>query len=167
MKAKLNRRDFFTKSAKAGVAGCALLMGMKLSAMEEEIGILMGDEPPDPKKLNYCGYKCPEDCPFKKATLENDEELKKECYKNWGLKERFDVEFDPETMFCYGCKTEDKPLGFVVKTCSVRNCAIKKGYDCCIECDALKSCDKDLWTRFPDFYKAVKEMQQKYLAAKG
>jgi hypothetical protein len=126
---------------------------------------MLQDDVPDPKKLNYCGYTCPEDCPMKKATLENNVELKKDAYKNWRIEKKYGIPFDPDKIFCYGCKTEEKALGLVVEKCSVRNCAIEKGYDCCIECDLLAGCDKEIWKTFPDFHNAVIEMQKKYRAA--
>ena len=52
---------------------------------------------------------------------------------------------------CDGCKALDKPEGVVVSKCDVRACAREKKLDCCIECDELTTCDKDLWKRFPTF----------------
>lgn len=161
MKTSLKRRQFIKNSTYAGIGYCCLITETKLSAMSSFYNE-KDDEIPDPKKLNYCGYVCPEDCPFLKATLENDVELKKEAYKLWQIKERFGVEFDPEKIFCYGCKAEGKPEGIVLNKCSVRACAISKGLDCCIECDNLTDCNEDLWKRFPEFKKAVIEMQKKY-----
>jgi hypothetical protein len=34
-------------------------------------------------------------------------DLKKQAYEEWGMKERYNVEFDPEQIFCYGCKNEE------------------------------------------------------------
>jgi hypothetical protein len=123
-----------------------------------------GDEPIDPKKRNYCGYKCPEDCTFLKATLEDDIELKKEAWGEWKIDERYGVEFDEEQAFCYGCKKLDKPEGVVLSRCTVRQCAREKEFDCCIECDELKTCDKDLWKRFAKFHEQVIQLQEKYRA---
>jgi len=39
-----------------------------------------------------------------------------------------------------------------------------KKLECCIECDELEACDKDLWKRFPKFHQQVVEMQAKYRA---
>jgi len=135
----------------AGIAGCALLMAAKINPLfaitlqpdEKEI--------PDPKKLNYCGYQCSADCKFLKATQENSPELKKEAYAIWKVKEHYGVDFEPEKIYCWGCKTTEKPAGVVLKGCQVRKCAIEKGYDCCIECSNLSACEFDLWKRFPDF----------------
>jgi hypothetical protein len=123
---------------------------------------LKDDEPIDPKKLNYCGYKCPADCQFLKGSLENNTDLKKQAYELWKIKERFGVEFNTDTIFCFGCKTTDKPEGIVLKNCTVRTCAKEKGFNCCIECEELTICGKELWERFPDFKKYVLEMQQKF-----
>ena len=121
-----------------------------------------GDEPIDPKKLNFCGYTCPKDCKFLKGTLDNNLELKREAWELWKIEERFGVEFDEEQAFCYSCKELDKPEGIVLKRCTVRDCAREKELDCCIECDELQACDKDLWRRFPKFKEQVVEHQAHY-----
>ncbi len=165
MDSKLKRRDFLSKTCRVGLAGCAVLMCGNAFSMSH---FLMQDEKiPDPKKLNYCGYTCPEQCEFLVATLKDDEALKRECHEAWAIKERYGKDFDPKTAFCYGCKAEGKPEGVVVTECTVRSCVIEKGLDCCIECNELSTCDKDLWTLFPDFHKGVQGLQQKYLEAKG
>ena len=164
MDQKLRRRDFLKRSSQAGLAGCALLICGK--AFSSSIPI-MGDEVPDPRKLNYCGYTCPEKCDYLTATLNDDAKLKKECFKSWGIEERYGIKYDEKISFCYGCKTEDKPEGVVVSECTVRKCVQEKEIDCCIECKELRSCDKDLWKRFPDFYEGVKKMQLKYWEAEG
>jgi hypothetical protein len=165
MKEKIRRREFLAKSCRTGMAGCALLLCGNAVAMNSLLG--PDDEIPDPKKLNYCGYTCPEKCEFLIATLEDDEEKKKECYEGWAIKERYGLDYDPKTSFCYGCKTKDKPEGVVVSECTVRKCVKEKGLDCCIECKELTSCDKDLWVRFEEFYEGVKKMQKKYQEAQG
>lgn len=162
MDSKLKRREFLKTCATAGMACCAMFMGGGLVAA---CGGEQNADAIDPKKLNYCGYTCPKDCKFLKGTLENNVELKKEAHKLWKLKERYNVDFDENIHFCYGCKTKDKPEGYVLTKCTVRACAQEKGHDSCIQCDELPTCDKDLWTRFPDFKKGVDEMQKKYKSA--
>lgn len=154
---QINRRKF---AATTAVAGCALLLsGFKGFAH-------LQNQVPDPKKLNYCGYTCPKDCVFLEASVKNDVELKKKAYETWEMKERFGVaEFDAEKIFCFGCKTTDKPIGIRLKKCDVRNCAIDKKLDSCIECKELSACEKDLWKKFPDFKKAVIKMQNDYQKA--
>jgi hypothetical protein len=121
-----------------------------------------GEEILDPKKLNFCGYSCPEDCDFLQGTLQNNVELKKKAWKAWKIEERFDIEFDEEQAICYSCKELAKPEGIVLQRCDVRACVREKELECCIECDELTACDKDLWRRFPNFKEQVVEMQARY-----
>ncbi len=159
MKTQSNRRNFIKGTA---IASCTLLLSGKLSAFT-----FPEDEIPNPKELNYCGYKCPKDCQFLEASVKNDTELKKKAYETWKIKEHYNIDFDPKTSFCFGCKNEDKPAGVVMSNCTVRACAIEKKHDACIQCKELKTCNKDLWTRFPDFHKSVEKMQDSYLSAKS
>lgn len=161
MKRDFKRRDFVNTCFKAGIACCTVTCGAKLSANDN---VFRQDVKPDPKSLNYCGYKCPKDCPLLKGTLENNVELKKKAYEAFKFKEKYAMEFDPEKVFCYGCKIKDKPISVPVKACTVRSCVIEKGYDCCIQCDVLTKCDKELWKSFPEFKKQVIDMQKKYRA---
>jgi len=158
MTTKIKRRKFLNKTTQAGIGFCSIMLSTNVFSLAS--GNLK--DKPDPVKLNYCGYQCPENCPFLKGTLQNNIELKKEAYAQWKIKERFDIDFDPEKIFCYGCKTRDKPEGVVLVNCTVRSCSMEKELECCIECDELISCEKDLWTRFPDFKKHVIEMQKEY-----
>ena len=80
----------------------------------------------------------------------------------WKIKERYGLDFEEEKVFCYGCKNEEKPLGIAVKNCPVRSCTIEKGFDCCIECKELQTCELELWKMYPDFHNKVIEMQKKY-----
>jgi hypothetical protein len=161
MRTEFKRREFITTCFKAGVTCCALTCGTALTAQDPE---KKQEVKPDPKSLNYCGYKCSAECPLYKATLENNIELKKKAYEDFKFKEKFGVDFDPDKVFCYGCKLKDKPLSINVKSCTVRKCAIDKGYECCIQCEGLTRCDKELWSSFPKFKEAVIEMQKKYRA---
>jgi hypothetical protein len=162
-KSKTNRRTFISTSARAGIAVCGLCACPRFLAFAGD-DQKAGERIWEPEKLCYCGYSCPDDCKLLQATLKNDVELKKEAYKEWQIEERFGVELDPDQLFCYGCKTADRPEGIVLAGCDVRACARDKGLDCCIECQQLAGCDKDLWQRYPDFKKQVVEMQKQYRA---
>jgi len=164
MKKASTRREFISKSSQLFLACGAIGMCPGLRAMGN---LVINDDVPDPKKLEYCGYTCPSDCPMYVATIENDTAKKKEAYDNWKIKERYNLDFDPDQIFCYKCKSEGKPVGVVVQDCTVRKCVIEKGFDCCIECQELKECPKELWQKYPDFHKAVIDMQQKYIEAKA
>lgn len=162
MKNEFKRRDFISTCLKAGAACCAVAYCPVIAAQDHA---KKQDVKIDPKDFEYCGYKCPADCPLKKGTLENNIELKKKGYEGFKFKEKYGIEFDPEKVFCYGCKVkEGTPLGLPVKSCAVRTCAIDKGYESCIQCDGLAKCDKELWTNFPKFKETVIEMQKKYKA---
>ncbi len=152
---KTNRRGFLSGCAKAGFGCCALMYAPHIFAAV--------DDKPDPKKMNYCGYTCTPECPLYQATTENNSELKKKAYDAFKMKEKFGVEFDPDKIFCWGCKT-DKPLGMSVTSCTVRKCALEKKYDACIQCPDLVTCNKELWTSYPKFKEKVIEMQKKYNA---
>lgn len=155
---KLNRRRFLAQSARITGTGCLLLItgGKWISATGRET------LKPDPKKLNYCGYQCPDDCKLFQATLQNDTELKKEAWKMWRIEEKYGLAFDPEQVKCYTCKSDHPNPGVVVDRCSVRLCALEKNFDCCIECEKLSTCDKEIWSTFPEFHKSVIDMQARF-----
>jgi hypothetical protein len=161
MKRGLKRRDFLNTCFKAGMTCCALT---SLTWFTGHDATIKQDVKPDPKSLNYCGYKCSQKCLLLKATTVNNVELKKKAYEDFKLKEKHGIEFDPENVFCFGCKIQDKPISIVVRSCTVRSCVIAKGYECCIQCDGLTKCDKELWISFPEFKKIVIEIQKKYIA---
>ena len=164
MSKRMKRREFLLKGSCAGIACCTLLLNTKALSFGSALKPAE-DEPIDPKALNYCGYKCPSDCKFLLASVKNDPELKKEVYTTWKIKEKYNIDFDPETIFCYGCKNMEKPEGVVLTNCTVRNCARSKELACCIECKELSECTKELWSQFPDFKLYVIEMQKKYFGA--
>lgn len=162
MNPKIRRRNFLKTGYKACIACSAILYSSRLDGMSS---FFIPEEKPDPKKLNYCGYVCTQDCKFLKATRANNAVMKEEVFKEWKIKEKYGVEFDADKIFCWGCKTMDKPLGIIIEKCEVRKCVISKNYECCIECKDLTGCKKELWDQFPDFKRMVIKMQQKYLAS--
>ena len=162
-----SRREFLKQSSKLGLlCGFACMCphtSLKLNAEEG----MMGKSVPDPKKLNYCGYTCPDECPMKLAGESGDIEKKRAAYEKWMIKERYGLKFDPDKVLCNGCKTEKEELGMAVGNCPVRKCAIEKKLDGCIECNELIACDQKLWTEFPQFHDYVMEMQKTYRASLG
>lgn len=149
----IDRRTFISTGATmCGLCVCA----------QFPFAAFAGGDPIDPKKRNFCGYICPEDCTFRKATLQNDVEMKREAWKEWEIEERFNLVFNEKQAICHGCRELDKPEGIVLKRCDVRACALEKELDCCIECDELTACDKDLWRRFPNFKEQVIQLQDAY-----
>jgi len=167
MKEKLNRRNFLKASSLAGFACCNLFFAGQVKALAQMEKIFDEDELIDPVKLNYCGYTCPAECKFKVASVNNDSTLLREAYNIWDVKNRFNVDFNADNIFCFGCKNQEQPEGVILTNCTVRQCAIEKGYDCCIECNELAGCDKDLWSRFPKFHEQVIDIQKEYETQKG
>jgi len=157
MNKELSRRDFI---ARGTCAGCSLFMigGSVLTAAGSV------DNVPDPKEFTYCGYKCTLQCPMLKATKENDVELKKKTFVEWKLGERHGVEFDPEIIFCHGCKNNDMPKSLITENCSIVPCALEKRYDSCFQCKELTDCDKELWLKFPEHRNYVLDLQKNYFA---
>jgi len=162
MKTDLKRRDFVSNCFKAGITCCVLVNSNALLAQDPG---KQQAQKPDPKSLNYCGYKCSPECRLYKATTENNNELRKKAYEEFKMKEKYKIDFDPDKVFCYGCKAKDKPQSIVLSSCTVRKCAIEKGYECCIECNGLTACDKELWKSFPQFKEKIIEMQKSYLSS--
>lgn len=161
MKTMLNRRNFLVTGLKSGITTCTLLACPAIKSWS--MSVIQDDDIPDPKKLNYCGYVCPKDCKMLKATLENDSALKEQAFTDWKLEEKYGIAFDPEEVICYGCKTESEKTGIVVEKCTVRKCATSKDLECCIECDELATCNKELWKAFPEFKKYVDGLHKKYI----
>jgi hypothetical protein len=158
MKTEIKRREFLGKCFKAGAAGCALFYGNSLLAQDPKQQV----QKPDLKSLTFCGFKCSNQCTLYRATIENSPELRKKAYEEFKWKEKFNVDYDPVKVFCWGCKPKDKPLSINVIACTVRKCAIEKKYDSCIQCNGLSACDKELWKNFPKFKAAVLESQKVY-----
>lgn len=158
MKTEIRRREFVCKFLKAGAAGFALVYSNRLFAAGPNQQV----QKPDLKSLTYCGFKCTDKCTLYRATIEDNSELRKKAFEEFKFKEKFNVEYDQAKVFCWGCKPGDKPLSINVSACAVRKCTIEKGYECCIECSALKSCDKELWKNFPQFKLKVLEAQKIY-----
>ncbi len=157
----IDRRTFLAASARTGIGLCGLCGCFARFAVADE------KVPIDPRKLNYCGYICPEDCKFLRGTLDKDEELKQIAWAVWKIEERYGIPYKRKLAFCYGCKTADKPEGVVVSNCGVRACARDRELDCCIECSELESCEKDLWRRFPTFKQQMIEIRKDYLEQIG
>jgi len=59
---------------------------------------------PDLKSLTYCGYKCTLECTLYRATIENNNEMKKKAFEEFKWNEKFGVDFDADKVFCFGYK---------------------------------------------------------------
>lgn len=159
MKTDLSRRSFISQGSRACISCCLMMRGSRLMATAGPDKNI-----PDPKELTYCGYKCTPECPLLKATLDNDIDLKRKTFEEWGIEDKHGIEFDAEVYFCHGCKNEDQPKGFPVQHCSIIPCAQGKGFDCCIQCKELSECSQVLWETYPDHRKYVLDLQKTYFA---
>ena len=169
METKQSRRHFLKTCAQSGAACCALLAWNRHMRAEDnpEEKKDAATKPLDFKKLSCCGVPCAQVCELYKATMENDVKMKKLLYEKWEWKEKFGVDYDPEKVFCHTCKPGDKPMKPGMAVCTVRNCAMANGMESCVQCQALASCDKELWKSWPQAYDFAKKLQARYLAEPG
>jgi len=154
---------------KAGGACCALLAWSKHLPAEDNPAEknTPGKKPIDLKELSYCGIPCVATCEMYKATQENDVKTKKTLYEKWEFKKNYGIEFDPDKIYCYTCKPGDKPLMVGMDKCAVRNCAVAKGIESCVQCKNLAVCDKEFWKKWPQLYEFTKKTQVKYMEQPG
>jgi hypothetical protein len=166
MLSETSRRDFLKNCGQLGLA-CTAACGLHSVASAAD----QGTAPVAPPKLPelhtraYCGLICDDSCQLFRATRTNDAAAKRKVYDEWGWKTKFGMEFDPEKVFCYGCKSPGKPRSPAKAKCTVRACAIDRDLDCCIACKRLAACDKELWKNYADFKKQMVALQQPYVAA--
>ncbi len=169
METDQSRRIFLEQFVKIGLY-CPVLLLWNKNLLAQDSTVNKDEaagEVIDFKKYSYCGIQCESQCELFKATKGNNTELKKKVYEAWKMKEEFGIEFDPEKVSCYTCKPGDRPLKPGMKECTVRNCAIEKGAESCIQCGKLKSCDKEFWRTWPELYKHVIGLQKQYAIQRG
>jgi len=120
---------------------------------------------PDLKDRAYCGLICDNSCPLFKATKANDPVAKKTVFEKWKWKETYGIEFDPNQVFCHGCKAPGKPENVAHTRYTVLKCCVGRKLESCLPCGKLAGCDKDLWKNWPDFKKQIEKLQRDYVAA--
>lgn len=161
-----NRRSFLGQCAKCGGACCALLALGRISRAQGSVTSSgQAQKPLDLKTLSYCAIPrayCEQQCELFKATRENDVKLKRSVYDQWKMKTKFGVDFDPDKIFCYGCKPGDKPLKVGMAECPVRVCPAANGLESCVQCLDLASCDKAFWRDWPIAFEMAKKLQARY-----
>jgi hypothetical protein len=79
--------------------------------------------------IAYCGLDCAE-CGAYKATVANDDELRKQTAKQWS--EMFGADVKPEDVNCMGCKS-DILMGYCSE-CKIRECGNSKAIGNCGVC---------------------------------
>jgi len=91
------------------------------------------------KYIAYCGLDC-EKCEARLATINNDNELRKEVADKWSKLNNITI--TPEMINCEGCRIDGKKTVFCDKLCKIRQCAISNKYETCGEYPEMKSCKK-------------------------
>jgi hypothetical protein len=165
MKSSLPRRDFLKYCGQIGaVCACGGLVN-RLSAEGAAPAPAAAPKLPDLKDRAYCGLICDNSCPLFKATKANDPVAKKTVFEKWKWKETYGIEFDPNQVFCHGCKAPGKPENVAHTRCTVLKCCVGRKLESCLPCGKLAGCDKDLWKNWPDFKKQIEKLQRDYVAA--
>lgn len=90
------------------------------------------------KIIACCGINCA-DCDARRATIANDDELRKITAEKWSR------EFNApgitwEMINCTGCNEEGVKFGHC-SMCEIRKCAQAKGFNTCGDCSELESCN--------------------------
>jgi len=92
----------------------------------------------DNKMIACCGLNC-ETCEARIATINNDDNLRKEVSKKWCAMNNTD-QITPETINCTGCRGEGVKFAYCAFMCGIRKCVTSKGYDTCADCPEKATC---------------------------
>lgn len=91
------------------------------------------------KMIAYCGLDC-EKCEAYKATVNNDNDLRKKVADKWSKLNN--VTITPEMINCLGCRKNGVKTPYCESLCPIRQCSMKKEYETCGDCDSFLSCEK-------------------------
>jgi hypothetical protein len=75
--------------------------------------------------------------------------------KDWGDSRK--PNFKIEDYYCYGCK-DRRSRGMPGEGCTVRECAVKKGFATCAQCGDFEACNKEFWS-YPKARDGVRNMK--------
>ena len=89
--------------------------------------------------IGFCGLNC-EKCEARKATLNDDEELRVRVAREWS--ELNHVTITPEMINCTGCRTPGAKTPYCEYLCPIRQCAAGKGIETCASCREMAECEK-------------------------
>lgn len=92
------------------------------------------------KLIACCGINC-ETCEARLATINNDDEMRKEVSRKWCEMNHTD-QITPETINCTGCRTDGVKFYFCSHLCEIRKCVVNKGYETCGNCPEKDACPK-------------------------
>lgn len=89
--------------------------------------------------IAYCGLDC-EVCEARKATVNDDNDLRKKVAKEWS--ELNKVEITPDMINCSGCRIPGVKTPYCDSMCSIRQCAAGKKLETCGNCAEMNTCTK-------------------------
>ena len=141
-----NRRELLKTCACAGlglVLGSTSLSCCPCNSNREQT-MLDGD---DFSMIAYCCLEC-DKCDVYIATQNNDDELRAKVAKEWKMK--------AEELYCDGCKSDRTPFN-----CEAKKCAVSRNLPTCAHCDDFPSCDKEIWTKWPQLKEKVQAMRSR------
>ena len=91
------------------------------------------------KLIACCGLDCSK-CDARKATIDNDDELREKVAREWSILNN--VEITKDMINCVGCRIEGVKFPFCESMCPIRICCKKNEFDTCSNCDKLHDCEK-------------------------
>ena len=141
-----NRRELLRAGTCAGVGlalGSAGLSCCPCSANRKQAMLDSNDF----SMIAYCCLEC-DKCDVYIATQNNDEKLRAKVAKEWKMK--------AEELYCDGCKSDRTPFN-----CEAKKCAIGRNLPTCAHCDDFPSCDKEIWTKWPQLKEKVQAMRSR------
>ena len=89
--------------------------------------------------IAFCGLNCSK-CDAFIATKNNDNTLREKTAKLWS--ELNHITILPEQINCEGCRMNGKKTVFCDMLCQIRQCAMKKGFETCGDCQEMNNCKK-------------------------
>ncbi|MHC1706006.1 MAG: DUF3795 domain-containing protein [Bacteroidales bacterium] len=87
--------------------------------------------------ISCCGLNCA-DCDARKATLSDDDELRRLTAEKWRVQHN-SPNITPEMINCTGCREAGLKFGYCAM-CEIRNCVREKKFNTCADCSQLDSC---------------------------
>ena len=89
--------------------------------------------------IAFCGLDC-EACEARKATVNNDDALRRKVAAEWSALNR--VEITPGMINCAGCRVNGVKTPYCDSLCPIRQCALQKEVETCGDCGKMATCEK-------------------------
>lgn len=88
--------------------------------------------------IAYCGLDC-ENCDARKATLNNDNQLREKTAKLWSQLNGANI--TAEMINCTGCRHDGDKTPFCNNMCPIRKCAKHNKFNTCGDCAKMEHCE--------------------------